>query len=1451
MYTPFTRFASCACFLLIAGIVLLSLSSPSHAQGDSSLPPVLFVTSGRVRELEWINDREVQNVPFETPQPVVSFDWEKQIELRQVAGGASSNYSGRLFGTAWMKVSGSNGKLITSQSIEHGYEHFAGWPFFLTSLRCDSQSLFYIRGGYGTLYSWKASAESSFVPGATQTQSGNNIGWQSTLVGYGSTFSWHEFTPNRVASGVDRTQEGYGPPIYYQGQIYTPTVPKSALTVSTGFGSTGPSYPYTVWAGKGTYTYTIEMTREEGNSRLNKPGDDDRGPYQCFGDNKVNLSTGNAHYTLPDPVSTRGYPLTNNLHFSTQNIENNRPLGNATFTYDIHIAQQDVKTSGGVSVKNWVVVDGDGTRSLFGPVTAAPTPEPGVFSALQQTPTGFLLKNAGPPEHIERAGNFSYTFNTAGRLLSVRDPDGNLQTLDYDDAGLLTRILDVSSQKEITFLRSEGRLTRIVENAGGAVTNLSYTGGKLTRVTISGASGTLLRDDEFRYNDAGLLTHIIKSAGPTVETRISYTFAASAEGAAAAKIPMANLSIPAGPSTSIDWLASPADGFANRVAQSKASGQSVFYDYDEKLNLRRVIYPVFTGASSSTIYQFTYDANRNRISATNGASFWNMKYAPNGLLTRFSDSTGGIWNYNYQDADLLSVTDPQGTLSSLGYSDSRLPHRPTSWTDEEGVTTTAAYNTFGQTLLLTPPSGSPLRATALVYDEDPLSSEYGWVRQVTNGAGNVTRFDSYTPLGDIASITTSSAPGTFSTSLLAYDALHRETGRQHADGNQTRSEYNGQYVQRDLDENGLISDWLFCVCGKPLRVDKGNGWRLNWTLNRDFQLTEFQDARRFKTNYAYGAAGELAQVTYPDASTVAYRYDNAGRVRQEINGRGQAKNITYDQSGRVETYTFPTTSLPGMVYNYYADGRPRQMQDGVGTTRYTYWPSRRVKSVEYHYQVSGLPSMQRLEYVYYPDGSLSTLTWLNGASVAGVWNYGYDGAGRMTSMSNSFGETTRYAYDGEGKLKSQSNANGTTTAYSYNKARGWPTQITQRALGNTFASYALTYDDGANTVGNLTGVTEADGSTAAYTYDFLYRLTSEGRVGENEYTRTFGYDNAGNVEQVNGIAFGTYDGANKLTVLAGGKTTHDGDGNLTSVQGAGLALGRFFWDDRSKLLRQSQGLRTVAYACDGMGKRVMSQVGTGTKTFYIFNGDLLLGEVQNGVASAAYTWGADGLVSERIGGQQGKSLWYHYGPQGETRQLTDVTGGVLDTYSYSAYGVPLTTSGSDPNPFRYGGKYGYYSDGGPMGAILCGARWYSPQLMRWVSRDPVGYRGGDNLYAYVADNPLKWVDPLGTQSQCMDCSMVSPMLSTSPNPYKPGQEYMGVDADLMFSFGGDGPWGNIVRGCLVCMLDQGAGMQDAHMLCYKTGFERTSWPDGLLGLSRAVAAATVISVGKGASSIQK
>src|SRR5262249_31215190 len=107
------------------------------------------------------------------------------------------------------------------------------------------------------------------------------------------------------------------------------------------------------------------------------------------------------------------------------------------------------------------------------------------------------------------------------------------------------------------------------------------------------------------------------------------------------------------------------------------------------------------------------------------------------------------------------------------------------------------------------------------------------------------------------------------------------------------------------------------------------------------------------------------------------------------------------------------------------------------------------------------------------------------------------------------------------------------------------------------------------------------------------------------------------------------------------------------------------------------------------------------------------------------------------------SQWFVFGPQGETRATVNSAGTVLGTLSYDAYGNVVSSSGAIGTLMRYGGQWGYYT--GMGGLMLCGLRWYDPQQARWLSRDPIGYVGGPNLYEYCDSNPISGIDPLGLQ----------------------------------------------------------------------------------------------------------
>jgi RHS repeat-associated protein len=208
--------------------------------------------------------------------------------------------------------------------------------------------------------------------------------------------------------------------------------------------------------------------------------------------------------------------------------------------------------------------------------------------------------------------------------------------------------------------------------------------------------------------------------------------------------------------------------------------------------------------------------------------------------------------------------------------------------------------------------------------------------------------------------------------------------------------------------------------------------------------------------------------------------------------------------------------------------------------------------------------------------------------------------------------------------------------------------------------------------------------------------------------------------------------------------SYDADGNPVSGSIGGVSTS-LTWNDNDKLVsltNASNLTESNIYGADGL--RYAASVG-GVTRYFVYAGGTLLGEVSaNGTPIAAYTWG-NGLISQRrfdTATGTPTSSWYLYGAQGETRALTDSTGTVTDTYTYSAYGTLVASTGSTTNAFRYGGGAGYYTDSA-TGLVLCGQRWYAPGYGRWLNADPIGYDGGDNRYVYCGDQPVGGIDPSG------------------------------------------------------------------------------------------------------------
>jgi RHS repeat-associated protein len=140
----------------------------------------------------------------------------------------------------------------------------------------------------------------------------------------------------------------------------------------------------------------------------------------------------------------------------------------------------------------------------------------------------------------------------------------------------------------------------------------------------------------------------------------------------------------------------------------------------------------------------------------------------------------------------------------------------------------------------------------------------------------------------------------------------------------------------------------------------------------------------------------------------------------------------------------------------------------------------------------------------------------------------------------------------------------------------------------------------------------------------------------------------------------------------------------------------------------------------------------------------------NGTFGAEYVWGHDGDLLRMTRG--GAHYFYLHDALGSVRAVTDSNGTIVNRYDYFAYGATVDAIEGVFNPFQFAGE-----ERDPSGLYYLRARYYDPEMGRFVSEDPV--LDGENWYLYVAGNPVNGVDPWGLSDDVPECQ-VRKLMST-------------------------------------------------------------------------------------------
>jgi RHS repeat-associated protein len=574
----------------------------------------------------------------------------------------------------------------------------------------------------------------------------------------------------------------------------------------------------------------------------------------------------------------------------------------------------------------------------------------------------------------------------------------------------------------------------------------------------------------------------------------------------------------------------------------------------------------------------------------------------------------------------------------------------------------------------------------------------------------------------------------------AYDAVNRLVQDVGSLGQTTTYERdsNGNVIGV-TDPNGLKTVNGFDALNRlASRIDPANG-TTQTARNPDDSVAQVTDPRGLATRYGYDGLGNPVSVNSPDSGTTTRTFDANGNVKTSTDARGKTTTNTYDKLNRLTRQQF-SDGYAAYTYDQGVNGigHLTTLLDGSGTTTWTYDRRGHVLQKKQKTGVATLtttntydpatgklastvlPSGQTLAYQYDPASGLPSEIDIGGQPL--IRAIQYQPFGPVAAWIQGSGVALHHArsFDLDGYLSGLSFANSAATGgvETIGLARdpgGRITQITDNtvptklfdydALGEikdynaTGVSQSYLYDANGNRT-QLTSITSA-ASTANYTIDHASnRLLS--RNVNNATVTNYTLDAAGNL---------ITDGIRSFTI--------SGSGHLANVK-IGSALTAYSTNglgERQAKKSVPPGTMTL-FTQDANGNLTGEYAGAGTplqETVYL--GNLPVGVIQ---ASAVYYVNPDHLGAPRaVTGNTGAPVWaWDRDPFGN--------------------GQPSASGGFVYN-LRLPGQY-YDAE---TGLFHNNARNYDPVTGRYIQSDLIGLAGGLNTYAYVANNPINWIDPFG------------------------------------------------------------------------------------------------------------
>lgn len=954
----------------------------------------------------------------------------------------------------------------------------------------------------------------------------------------------------------------------------------------------------------------------------------------------------------------------------------------------------------------------------------------GTYSAQPQD-FSTLVKNPDNTFVLTHKEGLKYSFNSDGTLASMVDRNSNTVTFGYS-GGKLATISDPVGRSATLSYDGDGHLTAVTDPAGRNYT-LGYSGGTLTNVTYPDG-GTWL----YTYDDKAFMLSKVDPLGTS--TTYSYDDNHRILSSTDTEGKIRTISYPTGSET------------VKTTTFTEKDGGVWQYTYDtEKGTLNQKIDP------QGGVTAYTYDGNGNRLSTTgpDGATT-SYSYDAQGNMISSTDALGQTTGYTYNSfGQVTTVTDPQGNTTSSAYD---AKGNLTETTDATGATTRFEYDAKGNMTKIINPLG---QATTYSYDTS------GNLASVTDATGAQTTF-TYDASGNMITLTDATGavtrfeynaknqpvktvdPNGNATSY-AYDLAGNKISETDANGNTTTFEYNFlRQLVKTTDALGNVTAYTYASSGC---ASCGGGTD---------KLTALTDANGHFTTYQYDTLGRLLKETDPLEAVTSYRYDTKGNLLAKTDANGATISYSYDELGRLLKKSYPDGTEE--IFSYDAKGNILTAANKNISYTFTYDANNRMVSVTDS-------NNRTLRYDYDLSGNKTALTLPDGQSVA----YRYDTANRLAEIvgpEGSFG----FNYDTLGRRTKLTYPNGAIASYSYDSASRLTKLELKNSKGRLIDSFSYSHDK----VGNRLTKTEPKGTTT-YNYDTIYRLlgATPQKPGHQSDRENYGYDPVGNrLVGPNTRHTYQYNPGNQLVVASaeqcrapkgGTRNSYDKNGNLVLKEernGSGHAqtTTRYSYDYENRLtkveIEKGHHTQVVTFSYDPFGRRLTKTVGredlnengkgqgregcdderqAPRTTRYLYdNEDIVMEYGERGEAMSRYLH-EPGIDEPLAMERKEKVYYYHADGLGSIAALSDKQCNVVRKYDYDSFGNMAQEQREFGQPYAYTGREWDKE----TGLYYYRARYYDPEVGRFILKDPIGFKGGINLYAYVQNNPINFDDATG------------------------------------------------------------------------------------------------------------